>query len=274
MNIAFFCLILGVVNDASAPAAEKEYSLIGFSQNEEVAAFKVQIQTRFDVYTDTYSLIELWRVDTAAILATFRQGRIERRPHDKTTNTAPHETLAAQNPEWLLAEEEDGWTRIRQKTRFQKIPITMNDSTLRLSLDDDVRVNVTGDPRKIEISPLPGSGIGYQPVIRLSNGQHLALGHIRATHADNGLLNAEIIGFHSPSGRKIVVLNKFVLLEGEMLNTATKPHLVALQDQPIGTISIGTFSLAQANLEQAEQIFSALHPEAMQLYKTYIGNYW
>ena len=274
MYVAVFCLIFGAVGDYSAPRADKEYSLIGFSQNEEVAAFEVRVQTQFDIYTDTYSLIELWRVDTEALLATFRQGHIERTMHDKTLNKASHQTLAAQHPEWMLAEEADGWARIRQKTRFQKVRVTMNDSTLRLSLDEDVRVSVTGDLHKIEISALPGSTIGYQPVVRLSNGRHVALGHVRATHPEESLLNAEIIAFHSPSGRKVIILNKFALLDGENLNSTTKPHLVTLPEHPIGTTTIGTFSLAQANLEQAEQIFETLHPEAMQLYKTYIGNYW
>jgi len=274
MKIALLSMLLGTSLAFDAPTVAKEYSLIGFSHNEEVAAFEVSITTDFGAHEDRYSLIEIWRVDSGAVLATFRQGQIERKWQLDAPKDENLENLAAQHPEWMLAEEAGGWQDIQKKTRFQKVPVTMNDSSLRLYLDSDVRVSVSGDARKIEISALPGSGIGYRPVVRLSSGHHVALGHVRASHPDDSLLNAEVVAFHSPSGRKVVILNKFISLDGDRINSTTKPHLVALEGHPIGSPTIGTFSLARANLQEAEQIFGTLHPEAMQLYKSYLGNYW
>ncbi|MDP7037532.1 MAG: hypothetical protein QGI45_00100, partial [Myxococcota bacterium] len=200
MHVTLLGLLLSTALASQAPETHKDYQLIGFSKNEEVAAFEVLVKTQSETHRDTYSLIELWRVDSQVVLGTFRQGKILRQNSQDENVEVPQETLAAQNPEWMLAEDAQGWQRIHKQTRFQKRPVIMNNSTLRVSLDEDVQVHVNGDSNKIQISALPGSAIGYQPVIRLMNGQHLALEHLRTSQPEDQILNAQITAYHSPSG--------------------------------------------------------------------------
>lgn len=259
-------------------------SFIGFSKNEMVSAWKVEVRitTSAEPSTfDSYSLVSLIKNKDQKIIGQARLTPVRRTKTSqrgkKSTRTLSSHKAAQEYPEWADAEPVGEWSKIRNRWNFSATPLEMNSSVFRLRLDPKSDARVAAHDRSIHIEGAQGQPLIVEPVAWHAGGKMQGMGQLAvAAPADpTGHIEGEIRAYFPPSGEFLAILGQFTRIEDEG-RAQTPAHAAAVIPfaRPVGTVELGTFRLTSYHVRSGSEDFKKMHPKSAHFWDTYVGTYW
>ena len=265
-----------LVASAAAPPAGETFEFVGFSGNEQLAAWRVEVvEERDDGARDRYGLFLLVDAVTSELLHVYRGHEPVRVSPGGKRVPVRGGRLLADNPRYEQASPASEWRRLRSKTRFSFRTLGMEDSTLRLDPDRDARIEATATKTEIDVTGAPGSPVGYHAVLRRFDGALLDFGHYRVDAGATDRVEAVVQVYHSRSGYEVAILNGFrtVSAGGEVRHTSLA-RVARLHKAPVATMLIGRFNSVATQLEEAERLFKRVHPDQAAQYDDFVRTHW
>lgn len=266
-------------DDDQALPSNNSVTFLGFSANETVTAWRVQVsQPQANGVTDRFTVIHVVDANTNALKATFRgsSGISRSRTAGTGRTSVSTATLLQDNPKFAKALPYSEWQRFSRKAHWWKKLVPMNDPQIRLLADDDMRADLKAGDECIGVITKPGSPMGYQPMAFLVDGQMVSLGHFRKEARGNLPMRACVEVYRSHSAFHVAVLHRFEVATGPNSKTyRSEPMGVVVKlDEILGHSTVGTINLMRANLRVGEKLFKAEHPNSGDLYHKLVGTYW
>ena len=263
-----------VVNVAPAaearPAGLEDVQFLGFSRNEAAYAWRLQFARAYaDGSRDVFALVELRDSRTGARVALFRQGSIVRRNAEGHTVAVANAARMAANQEFVKAEPQGVWDRLRQKGQFRAVRHAFGDGLVRLLPDADCHLKIDVVHKEARVRGTAGQALGYTPMARLFDGTQLPLSHFRAEAMNGQVVTAELQVHHSRSGRLIAVLNQFHPENGGPLSVQTV--VMDAGQNPIASVGMHPQQIIDWQAASARQLYRGMHPKTMKDYDTYVG---
>jgi len=258
------------------PLATERVRFLGFSANDQLAAWETEVEIAGDGYTDRYRLAEVGDVETGQVLHAYGLGKPSRVDDRGRKVRVPRAAWRASYPRLAQVSPESQWRKIRRSAKFGFKPLDASDSCLRLSPDYDSAVTAEATAEAITVRGETGGVLGYRTVIRRLDGGTQTLARVRVEAQLGWRYGSRVQAFHSASGYAVAVVHRLTARSaGDRPLVATERiQIERMRGSPVGTTRIGSMRSSMVQLRLGEELFKHAHPETGGLYDKFVRTTW
>lgn len=249
---------------------------VGFSSPETEAAWRMKVRSPAPdgAYIDRYMLASVVDFYSGEIKGTYRLSAVRRTTAQGKVVDLPERLLAASNPRWNDAQPNAVWRKLERQARFRARRLKIMDGALMIEPDRDAKLEIEMNAASILVRATLGSAMGYQPVLRLLNGEATKLGHVRVEGRPGVSHRATIELFYSATGMKAAIVSRVEASGGTGAITTHEtvfwPNVVRLP-APVGTIDVAGMKIGAPGSAGTGGDLNKMDPEMRKLYERLLG---
>jgi hypothetical protein len=205
---------------ARSTETSKRVDFIGFSQDEDLAAYRLHITRQATPkWRDHYQLIRVVDTRTHQTLTQYKASRIVRRDLKGNTAARSRLKLAQNNPDFSKTRPQREWKALNKARRFRRDGVGANTIPLRVIADPGSEIQSLKQGSDLQLSAVLGKGLGF--TLSLDDGTQAVLGRFRhEAPLTNGRIEAQVRFSLSPSGRYLALVTTFETITN---HRATQP---------------------------------------------------